>query len=121
METTAAEPSITTHTPLSPSTSTSPTKTITIGTRRSKLARVQTDLVLAALQQEYPSYTYKIHAMDPLGDRDKITALYSFNAKSLWTHELEALLDVGELDLIVHSLKGWSSPPSSSSRVNGGI
>lgn len=103
-------PSVTTYDPLSSSVSAEPAKTITIGTRRSKLARVQTDLVLAALQKEYPSYTYKIHAMDPLGDRDKITALYSFNAKSLWTHELEALLEVGELDLIVHSLKGNTSP-----------
>jgi hydroxymethylbilane synthase len=99
-------PSITTYNPLSPSVSEEPTKTITIGTRRSKLARIQTDIVLAALQKEYSSYTFKIHAMDPIGDRDKITALYSFNAKSLWTHELEALLEVGELDLIVHSLKG---------------
>lgn len=110
MEATQAEPSVTTHNPLSPSVSGETAKTVTIGTRRSKLARVQTDLVLAALQKEYPSYTFKIHAMDPLGDRDKITALYSFNAKSLWTHELEALLEVGELDLIVHSLKGLPSP-----------
>ncbi|TID18705.1 porphobilinogen deaminase [Venturia nashicola] len=107
-------PSVTTYHPLSPSASAEQTKTITIGTRRSKLARVQTDLVLAALQKEYPSYTYKIHAMDPLGDRDKITALYSFNAKSLWTHELEALLEVGDLELIVHSLKDMPTqlPPN---------
>lgn len=106
------EPSITTHAPPSASPSDEATTTITIGTRRSKLARVQTDLVLAALQKEHPAYTYKIHAMDPLGDRDKITALYSFNAKSLWTHELEALLEVGELDLIVHSLKGKIFSPT---------
>lgn len=43
--------------------------------------------------------------MDPLGDRDKTTALHAFNAKSLWTSELEALLEASELDLIVHSLK----------------
>lgn len=28
------------------------------------------------------------------------------NAKSLWTGELEAMLESGELDLIVHCLKG---------------
>ena len=43
--------------------------------------------------------------MDPLGDRDKTTALHAFNAKSLWTSELEALLEAHKLDLIVHSLK----------------
>ena len=43
--------------------------------------------------------------MSTIGDKDKITALHQFNAKSLWTHELEAMLLTGELDLIVHSLK----------------
>lgn len=80
-------------------------KTITIGTRRSKLAMVQTYIVAEALSKAFPEYTYKIHGMDPLGDKDKLTALYNFNAKSLWTSELEALLEVGDLDMIVHSLK----------------
>jgi hydroxymethylbilane synthase len=88
-----------------------PSKTITIGTRRSKLARIQCDIVLASMQKEFPANDYKVHAMDPLGDRDKITALYKFNAKSLWTEELEVLLENGELDLIVHSLKGLSFLP----------
>jgi hydroxymethylbilane synthase len=44
--------------------------------------------------------------MDPLGDRDKVTALYKFGEKSLWTGELEELLEKGEVDAIVHSLKG---------------
>lgn len=46
--------------------------------------------------------------MDPLGDLDQRTALYNFkteNAKGLWTSELEALLEAGTLDMIVHSLK----------------
>ena len=79
---------------------------ITIGTRRSILARIQTDIVVNKLKELFPKNEYKIHAMDPLGDRDKVTALPAFNAKSLWTHELEELLLSGELDLIVHSLKG---------------
>jgi hydroxymethylbilane synthase len=83
--------------------------TITIGTRRSQLARIQADIVSDALRKAFPSHEYRIHAMDPLGDRDKVTALYRFNndnAKGLWTHELEELLLTGELDLVVHSLKG---------------
>jgi len=78
---------------------------LTIGTRRSRLARVQTDLVAAAIK----SIDIAIHAMDPLGDRDKTTALYKLSdgtaAKSLWTGELEELLEKKELDVIVHSLK----------------
>jgi hydroxymethylbilane synthase len=88
-----------------PDSTPSPSTTITIGTRRSKLAMVQTHIVADSLKTAFPSYTYAIHGMDPLGDKDKLTALYNFNAKSLWTSELEALLEVGEMDLIVHSLK----------------
>jgi len=85
--------------------STSQPTTITIGTRRSQLARLQTDIVVSALRSAHPEHTYAVHALDPLGDRDKTTALHAFNAKALWTSELEALLSAGELDLVVHSLK----------------
>lgn len=88
-----------------PDATTDPSSTIVIGTRRSKLAMVQTHLVADALSKSFPHLTLKIHGMDPLGDKDKLTALYNFNAKSLWTSELEALLEVGEMDMIVHSLK----------------
>lgn len=86
-------------------------KKLNVGTRRSNLARVQTDVVVAALEKAYPDVKCNVHAMDPLGDRDKITALYNFNAKSLWTEELEVLLEGGELDCIVHSLKGKRGLP----------
>jgi len=94
-----------TETYYSPADSSTPSTTITIGTRRSKLAMVQTHIVADALSTSFPHLTIKIHGMDPLGDKDKLTALYNFNAKSLWTSELEALLEVGEMDMIVHSLK----------------
>lgn len=40
-----------------------------------------------------------------MGDKNQITALHKFNAKSLWTSELEAQLLDSTLDLVVHSLK----------------
>ncbi|KAK8150828.1 porphobilinogen deaminase [Beauveria asiatica] len=43
--------------------------------------------------------------MRTLGDRDKITALYSFEGKNLWTSELEDKLTAGKVDVIVHCLK----------------
>jgi hydroxymethylbilane synthase len=46
--------------------------------------------------------------MSTMGDNNQVAPLHNFRAKSLWTHELEAGLE-GELDLIVHSLKGWFS------------
>jgi hydroxymethylbilane synthase len=79
---------------------------ITLGTRRSKLARVQTDIVADGLKSASDLVNVEIHATDPLGDRDKTTALYELNNKNLWTGELEELLEKGEVDAIVHSLKG---------------
>jgi hydroxymethylbilane synthase len=81
---------------------------IILGTRRSALARKQTDIVEDTLQAVFPSLHVQIRESDPLGDRDKTTALYELNNKNLWTGELEDLLEVGEVDAIVHSLKGIS-------------
>ncbi|KAK8157412.1 porphobilinogen deaminase, dipyromethane cofactor binding domain-containing protein [Phyllosticta citrichinensis] len=76
-----------------------------LGTRRSALARVQTDIVEAALTKAWPGQRCEIHAMATMGDKNQTTALHEMGAKSLWTHELEALLETGDLDMIVHSLK----------------
>ena len=79
--------------------------TIRIGTRRSALAVVQAEMVLADLKKSHPEVQYEIHAMSTMGDKDQVTALHEFGAKSLWTHELEAQLLEGKLDIIVHCLK----------------
>ena len=81
-------------------------KIFTIGTRKSKLALLQTDLVLAALKEQYPDYTFQIHSRETAGDQNTTIALRDFNTKNLWTQELEDLLEAGHVDLIVHSLKG---------------
>jgi hydroxymethylbilane synthase len=82
-------------------------KQINIGTRKSALAMIQTELVLADLHRHSPSYSYTVHAMSTMGDKNQVTPLHDFGAKSLWTHELEAQLLDGQLDMIVHSLKGF--------------
>jgi hydroxymethylbilane synthase len=93
--------------------------TVALGTRRSKLARVQTDIVAEALRSTHSSININIKFSDPLGDRDKTSALYEMAAfqpnvgaknaaamaKSLWTGELEEMLETGEVDAVVHSLK----------------
>lgn len=80
-------------------------QTFHVGTRRSLLAKVQTDEVVKALKKAWPGHHYEIHAMATTGDNNQNTALHKFNEKALWTQELEVLLQKGELDLIVHSLK----------------
>jgi hydroxymethylbilane synthase len=83
---------------------------INIGTRSSALAQAQARSVEEALKQAYPDRTFNICPALAQGDKDKVTPLQQLsqgeNAKSLWTGELEAMLEQGEVDLIVHCLKG---------------
>jgi hydroxymethylbilane synthase len=78
----------------------------TVGTRKSRLALIQTDILLGALQKAWPQFSFKVETKDTAGDRNKTTALRDFTSKNLWTQELEELLVDGNLDLIAHSLKG---------------
>ncbi|KAJ5279401.1 porphobilinogen deaminase [Penicillium angulare] len=80
-------------------------KTFTIGTRKSKLALLQTDLVQAALKEAYPDYEFKIFSKETAGDLNTTIALKDFTSKNLWTEELEELMIAGRVDFIVHSLK----------------
>lgn len=84
--------------------------TINIGTRNSALALVQANAVKQALKDANPDRTYEIKPVMVQGDKDKITPLQQLsqgeNAKSLWTGELESMLENGDLDIIVHCLKG---------------
>jgi hydroxymethylbilane synthase len=86
---------------------------VNIGTRNSALAQIQARAVAAALKKAHPERTYNICPVVVEGDRDKITPLQQLsqgeNAKSLWTGELESMLEKGDLDIIVHCLKGTSS------------
>lgn len=92
--------------PLKMSTPAPTQKTITIGTRKSKLALLQTNLVLDALKKAFPQYEYKIFSKETAGDLNTTIALRDFTTKNLWTEELEELMIDGQVDVIVHSLKG---------------
>lgn len=84
--------------------------TVNIGTRNSALALIQANAVKQALKDANPDRTYEIKPVMVQGDKDKITPLQQLsqgeNAKSLWTGELESMLEKGDLDIIVHCLKG---------------
>ena len=85
--------------------------TFSIGTRKSKLALVQTDLVVKALAKAWPDYKYDIKARDTAaGDIDKVTPFKDMPVKNIWTHELETLMMENKLDILVHSLKGQRTP-----------
>ncbi|KKK13668.1 hypothetical protein P175DRAFT_0498558 [Aspergillus ochraceoroseus IBT 24754] len=91
--------------PAPPSADPAAQKVFTIGTRQSKLALYQTDQVAAALKERFPDYTFNIHSRETAGDKNTNIAFREFTTKNLWTEELEELLNAGQVDLIVHSLK----------------
>lgn len=83
-----------------------PKKTVYIGSRASKLALIQTNIVRDALIAAHPELNFEIISMTTAGDNNQMKPLHSFGAKALWTQELEVLLLDYRLDMIVHSLKG---------------
>uniref|UniRef100_A0A8C8RTX4 Porphobilinogen deaminase n=1 Tax=Pelusios castaneus TaxID=367368 RepID=A0A8C8RTX4_9SAUR len=88
-------------------------RVIRVGTRKSQLARIQTDSVVEMLRERYLNLHFEIVAMSTTGDKILDTALSKIGEKSLFTKELENALERNEVDLVVHSLKDLptSLPP----------
>lgn len=86
-------------------TTSSGSKIVRIGTRKSNLAMVQTHWVRDELQKHFPDYQFEIEAMSTQGDKILDVALSKIGDKGLFTKELELGLLNEEVDLAVHSLK----------------
>jgi hydroxymethylbilane synthase len=80
-------------------------RTIVLGSRPSKLARWQTEHILAQLQAAWPEITCRIVYFETQGDRDLVQPLPEIGGKGVFTAELEDALRSGKIDLAVHSLK----------------
>jgi hydroxymethylbilane synthase len=78
---------------------------IRIGTRKSALARWQTDYVAKMLQIAWPQLRIEITIFDTRGDQVLDAPLPLIGGKGLFTAELEQALYQGTIDLAVHSLK----------------
>lgn len=78
---------------------------VKIGSRSSELAMIQTKSVVAALEKSHPSVKFVIITMETIGDKVQDRALQKIGQTNLFTKELEKALAVGEVDLLVHSLK----------------
>jgi hydroxymethylbilane synthase len=81
------------------------TRTITLGSRPSKLARWQTQHILDQLKTAWPELTCRVVTLFTEGDKNLTQALPEIGGKGVFTSELEAALRSGEIDLAVHSLK----------------
>lgn len=85
-------------------------RTITLASRASQLAQIQTNIVLATLQNSFPANddsnpTFTTSFMATAGDKNQSQALYLLGGKALWTKELEVALKEKHVDMLVHSLK----------------
>lgn len=77
---------------------------IVIGTRASKLAMVQTEMIAAKLKKLYPGLEISITKIVTAGDRDRQTQLDRIGV-AVFVKELEDALLEKRIDLAVHSLK----------------
>src|SRR5437868_5663787 len=80
-------------------------KHITIGTRASKLAMVQTQLVTERLQQQWPGLEIGIEQIRTTGDRVTDMPLSQIGGEGVFVTEIERALQERRIDLAVHSLK----------------
>lgn len=76
-----------------------------VGSRKSKLAMIQTRWVIQQLEDAFPDHTFEIHEMDTKGDIVLEKALSKIGDKGLFTQELEQGMLDGTIDFAVHSLK----------------
>ena len=78
---------------------------IRIGTRGSKLALYQANLVKSELEKVHPGQQFTIEIISTKGDKILDVALSKIGDKGLFTKEIEHVLFSGDVDLAVHSLK----------------
>ncbi|KAJ2782816.1 hypothetical protein GGI15_002791 [Coemansia interrupta] len=102
--------------PTTPASASSNRPLLRVGTRDSKLALIQTDLVISQIQQAHPDVSVETLTMKTIGDKLQDVAMTKFGDKGLFTKELETALASGHIDLIVHSLKDMPTqlPPNMS-------
>jgi hydroxymethylbilane synthase len=80
-------------------------RTLTIGTRGSKLALIQTQIVQAALESAYPDLNVNVLPITTRGDVVLDRPLSAIGGKGLFITEIEDALRRGDIDVAVHSAK----------------
>jgi len=82
---------------------------VKVGTRASKLARLQTDLVVGRIAELFPSETVEIVTISTGGDRNRSVPIADLGVRGVFVKELEDALLAGDVDFVVHSLKDMPS------------
>jgi len=79
-----------------------------IGTRGSRLALRQTEIVLDLLRAAHPGVEFDVRTIRTAGDRSR-ASLSEIGGRGVFVVELERSLLAGEIDIAVHSLKDLPS------------
>ncbi|WP_303970384.1 hydroxymethylbilane synthase [Faecalicoccus pleomorphus] len=82
---------------------------IRIGTRKSKLAILQTKLVIDQIKGIEPDAKTEIVMMTTKGDKDRQTPLYAMGSTGVFVKDIEQALLDRSIDMAIHSLKDVSS------------
>lgn len=90
-------------------TTTAPATTLRIGTRGSRLARMQTDRVIEALSVQFPDQRFEAVVISTEGDRDKQTPLAILGGQAVFAKELQQAILDERIDCAVHSAKDLTS------------
>ena len=80
-------------------------KTIRVGSRESKLAVIQSELVMDAIRASHPDVALELVTMKTTGDKILDRTLDKIGGKGLFVKELDTALLDGRADLTVHSCK----------------
>jgi len=83
----------------------SPERVIIVGSRGSRLALRQTELVLAELRRRFPGRRFEVEEVRTTGDRRPDAPLATIGGQGVFVKELETALRARRVDLAVHSLK----------------
>lgn len=78
---------------------------IRVGSRESKLAVIQSEIVIDMIKKNNPDVEVELITMKTTGDKILNTTLDKVGGKGLFVKELDRALLAGEIDIAVHSLK----------------
>ena len=83
---------------------------IRVGSRESKLAVVQSEMIIQELKKLHPQLEIELVTMKTTGDKILDRSLDQIGGKGLFVKELDRALLDGEIDLAVHCLKDMHIP-----------
>lgn len=84
-------------------------RTITVGSRKSKLALVQSNWVIDELKKAEAPFQFDLKKITTKGDRILDVTLSKIGGKGLFVKEIEGAMLDGEIDMAVHSMKDMPS------------